>query len=251
MNKRWREYVLVTGFLLVIIACKKNSETSLPTVIKANGDIAAKLNEFRTILGNLNTTTGAIGGRREIDWDAVPDDMLGKKLPTDFFNPVGTGAIPARQRGLGYTDAGAFMVSKTNFAEINAEAATEFSAFSGTKTFANASASLWHLTFEVAGQRTAATINGFGAVFADVDKENSTYIELLNNDKSIGKYYVPVQGNGTKFSFLGVYFKNERITSVRVGHEGRLSDQGRDLSQGGTADLVILDDFLYSEPVAK
>jgi hypothetical protein len=88
-------------------------------------------------------------------------------------------------------------------------------------------------------------------VFADVDKENSTYIELLNNDKSIGKYYVPVQGNGTKFSFLGVYFKNERITSVRVGHEGRLSDQGRDLSQGGTADLVILDDFLYSEPVAK
>jgi hypothetical protein len=251
MKKSWKEYVVAIVFLLVLAACKKKSETVLPIIITANGNITTKLNEFRNLLGNLNTTPGAIGGRREIDWDAVPDDMTGKKLPNDFFNPVGAGAITARQRGLGYTEGGSFMVSKTNFAEINTEAATEFSAFSGNKTFANTDASLWHLTFEVAGQRTVASINGFGAVFADVDKENSTYIELLSNDRSLGKYYVPAQSNGTKFSFLGVYFKNEKITSVRIGHEGRLSDLSRDISQGGTADLVILDDFLYSEPVAK
>jgi hypothetical protein len=251
MKKRWKEYVLVMSLLFALTACKKKSETSLPVITKGNGDITAKLNEFRNLLGNLNIAPGAVGGRREINWDVVPDDMIGIKLPNDFFNPVGADAVPSRQRGLGYTDGGTFMVSKTNFAEINTEAATEFSAFSGNKTFANTDASLWHLTFEVAGQKTAATINGFGAVFADVDKENSTYIEFFSNDKSLGKYYVPAQGTGTKFSFLGVYFKNDKITRVRVGHEGRLSDQSKDISQSGTADLVILDDFLYSEPVAK
>ncbi len=251
MTKRWNVSVLALFIVLIVSACKKEKEKQLPVIIKANGDIANQINEFRNLLGELNTTAGAVTGRREINWDAVPDDMMGIKLPNDFFNPVGAGAIPSRQRGLGYTEGGTFMVSKTNFAEVNTEASSEFAAFSSNKTFANTDASLWHLTFEVAGQRTAATIQGFGAVFTDVDKDNSTFLEFFSNDVSIGKYYVPAQGNGTKFSFLGVYFKNEKITRVRAGHEGRLKDNGRDISQGGTQDLVILDDFLYSEPVAK
>lgn len=251
MTKRWNVYVVAAAIVLILSACKKEKEKQLPTIIKGNGDITNQLNEFRNLLGQLNTTTGAVTGRREINWDSVPDSLAGKKLPPDFFNPTGDASLVPRQRGLSYPPDGNFMVSKTNFAEVNTEASPEFAAFSGNKTFANTDASLWHLTFEVAGQRTVATIQGFGAVFTDVDKDNSTFLEFFNNDESIGKYYVPAQGGGTKFSFLGIYFKDEKITRVRVGHEGRLKDNGRDISQGGTNDLVVLDDFLYSEPVAK
>ncbi len=88
--------------------------------------------------------------------------MLGKKLPNDFFNPVGNGAVLSRQRGLGYTERGSFMVSKINFAEINANAAAEFQAFIGNKVFANVDVSLWDIVLEVPCQRVAASVNGLG-----------------------------------------------------------------------------------------
>jgi hypothetical protein len=177
--------------------------------------------------------------------------MLGKKLPNDFFNPVGNDAVLSRQRGLGYTEQGSFMVSKINFAEINANASAEFQAFSGNKVFANVDVSLWDITFEVPGHRVAASVNGFGAVFADVDNAKSTFMEFFNGTKSLGKYYVPVQAVGSKFSFLGVYFKNETVSKIVIGHDGKLSDGLKDISQGGTNDLIVIDDFIYSEPVAR
>jgi hypothetical protein len=239
--------------LLATAACKKKEELQKAVVVTSNGNINEQLNNFRNLLGaKLNTTPNASGGRREINWDAVPDDLMGLPLPNDFFNPKGNDAsLAARQRGLTYTGTGAFMVSKQNFAEINAEASTEFAAFSGNKLFANTDASLWDIAFEVAGASTQASVKGFGAVFADVDVAKSTFMEFYNGTKSLGKYYVPVQNGVTKFSFLGVYFNSETITSVKVGHNGTLKNGQKDVSQGGTLDLIALDDFLYSEPVAK
>jgi len=49
--------------------------------------------------------------------------MLNKDLPNDFFNPTGPGAPQARQRGLAYAAGGQFRVSRTNFSEINNNAA--------------------------------------------------------------------------------------------------------------------------------
>ena len=54
------------------------------------------------------------------------------------------------------------------------------------------------------------------------------------------------------FSFLGVRFnKSERITKVTVTHDGFLEEGTKDVSEGGARDLVVLDDFIYSEPVAQ
>jgi hypothetical protein len=239
-------------------SCKKegsgvNNQSDETVVIKGSGDIHDKIDAFRHLLGDqLNTTPGATGGRREVNWDGVPDSMVGKPLPFDFFNPTGAGAPAARQRGLAYASTGEFRVSNANFVEVNNQAATQFSAFSGNKTFANISSNLWEVGFQVAGETTAASAKGFGAVFSDVDLANSTSLEFFNGQKSLGKFFVPTHDATTGFSFLGVYFKNnEVITLVRVSHDGMLNEGQKDISDGGAHDLVVFDDFLYSEPVQR
>lgn len=243
-------YLILSLFLFS--QCKKENEQKPEALVfKANGDINPVLNRFRTQLGALNNTPGFTTGRREINWEGVPDSLMGLKMPNDFFNPTAAGSPVARQRGLVYAGADNAVVSKTNFAEINATASTEFSAFSGTKTFAVTNAALWPVNFRVAGQNTEATIQGLGIVFSDVDKDNSTFIEYFNGERSLGKFFVPAHNITGSFSFLGVFFPFEQVTHVKVGHEGTVSGGGKDISQGGTNDLVILDDFIYSEPVAR
>lgn len=232
-------------------ACKKKEKNTEAVVVTANGNITASINEFRSLLGaTLNTTPGAIGGRREINWDGVPDSMMHQKLPFDFFNPVRTEGAAARLRGLTYTELGSFMISNAAFDAVNDVAASEFEAFSGNKVFANTDASLWDIAFEVPGTKTPAGVKGFGAVFVDVDVAAASFVEFFNGTNSLGRYYVPVQNSESKFSFLGVYFPNDIITSVRIGHNGTLKNGQKDVSQGGTHDLIVLDDFFYSEPVA-
>lgn len=235
----------------IFTGCSKDEPVVASVVFSANGNISAKLGDFRTQLGNLNTTTGMTTGRREINWEGVPDSLMGLRMPGDFFNPTGAGAPVALQRGVVYLGSGEPVVSKTNFADVNAQAATEFSAFSGSKTFAVTNSIQWPVNFRVAGQTTPATVKGFGIVFSDVDKNNSTFIEFFHDERSLGKFFVPAHDGTSNFSFLGVYFPSETVTHVLVGHEGKLSDGGKDISQGGASDLVILDDFIYSEPAAK
>jgi hypothetical protein len=234
-------FIVLMVIVITVVSCKKthtgDSGGDVIT-IKATGDITAKLNEFRQVLGaTLNTAPGAVGGHREINWDGVPDSLLGKPLPNDFFNPVGTDAsLASRQRGLAYEAVGQFMVTNNVFATVNSLAAPEFRTFSGTNSFANIGSNLWQIDPRVAGTATNATIKGMGIVFSDVDLANSTSIEFFTDTKSLGKFFVPQHDNTTSFSFLGVYFKNEKVTHVRVKHDGF---------------LVILDDFLYDEPVKQ
>jgi hypothetical protein len=238
--------------LFITAGCSKEKQQSVNAVVfSAAGDVNAKLNEFRNQLGTLNTTTGVTGGRREINWDGVPDSLMSLRMPDDFFNPVGAGAPVARQRGFVYAGTGNAVVSKTNFADINAQAAPEFASFSGSKTFAVTNSNLWPVGFRVAGTNTVAAIKGFGLIASDVDKNNSTFIEFFDGDKSLGKFYLPAHDITSSFTFLGVYFPDNKITEVKIGHEGILSAGQKDVTQGGPEDLIILDDFIYSEPTAN
>ena len=254
MTSRLISIKLLAVILLIafVSACSKDENDDI-VVFEASGDINGTLNQFRQTLGaQLNSTPGAIGGRREINWDGVPPEMLNVALPGDFFNPTFAGAPAARQRGLAYAGVGGeFRVSASLFAEVNAGAANQFVAFSGDRTFANISSNLWDAEFRVPGQTLAATVKGFGAVFSDVDGTNTTFLEFFNESRSLGKFFVPAKSSQSNFSFLGVYFKNERVTRVRIGHDGHLGEGINDISNGGTKDLIILDDFLYDEPVQK
>ncbi|HEU5167737.1 MAG TPA: hypothetical protein VFU29_19460 [Chitinophagaceae bacterium] len=242
--------LIASLLIIVLVSCKKESNEKQPQVFKATGDISGTMTDFRNLLGNLNTTPGVTSGRREINWDGVPDNMIGKALPNDFFNPTTSGAPVSQQRGLIYAaGVGEFRVSSTNFSDIDPASSGEFSTFSGTKAFANISANLWPIGFQVAGERTAAFSKGVGIVFSDVDLPNSTSLEFFEGEKSLGKFFVPSHTAASSFSFLGVYFPgNEHITKVQVNHDGILSDGQKDISAGGQHDLVILDDFVYAEP---
>lgn len=242
-------------FFILVGACSKDKENKKSNddivVITATGDINAGLNEFRELLGDvLNTTPGVAGGRREINWDGVPEEFLNKKLPDDFFNPTGPAASLSNQRGLRYSAGGNFQVSKTNFAEVNPGASEQFTSFSGDKSFANISSNLWEVGFEVPGQSIEASVKGFGIVFSDVDLAKTVSLEFFNEEKNLGKFFVPAK-EGSNFSFLGVYFKNEQVTSIRVKHDGQLDEGQNDITKNGPVDLVVMDNFLYSEPVKK
>lgn len=250
MNKM--VFVAAVG-LFVITSCKKDKTENKqePVVITANGDITAKLNEFRLLLGDpVNTTTGVTTGRREINWDAVPDEFAAKSLPHDFFNPLSEVAPASRKRGLTYDPGGNgdFRVSATGFAEVSTANAAQLKSFSGTKTFTNISSSDWELNFQVAGTATPAFIRGFGMVFTDVDISSSTSLEFFSGNKSLGKFYAPVQSATGNHSFLGVYFPDEKITRIKVLHGNGLLSNDMDISLGGTKDIVAMDDFLYNEP---
>ncbi|MGZ8554727.1 MAG: hypothetical protein ACXWV8_15045, partial [Chitinophagaceae bacterium] len=71
---------------------------------------------------------------------------------------------------------------------------------------------------------------------------------FFNEGKSLGKFFVPAK-EGSNFSFLAVYFKNEQVTSIQVKHDGHLDKGQNDITNNGPVDLVVMDNFLYSEPV--
>ena len=251
---RFLFYVVVVATVSIFtVACKKDKVENDVKVISGTGDITSKVNEFRQILGSqLNTAPGAVGGRREINWDGVPADLLNKPLAGDFFNTIGNNIPATRQRGLVYS-AGVnnFQVSSDGFKSANSSTVAEFTAFSGNQIFANVGGNLWDIGFQVPGEPVPATVQGFGLVFSDVDLANSTFIEFFDGDESAGKFYAPAHDANTNLSFLGVYFNNKKITHVRVSHDGKLTEGGKDISAGGQRDFVAFDDFLFDEPVKQ
>ncbi|HET9430945.1 MAG TPA: hypothetical protein VFO70_07200 [Chitinophagaceae bacterium] len=246
-----KNLILLLALSFAIIRCNKDEDSPLPQaiVIKGSGNIADELDQFRNLLGSvLNTTPGQTSGRREINWDGVPDAFVNQQLPHDFFNPTDAGSSPSLQRGLLYSPEVDARISNMVFADREASHAAEFAPFSGNKTFSAVSSNLWNVEFEVAGQRVAAAVHGFGAVFSDVDEAASTNIEYFSGNRSLGVYAVPVRSTGSH-SFLGVYFPVVKVTRVRIMQGNAALENGvKDISSGGTKDLVIMDDFLYDEP---
>jgi len=229
------------------------SEKNKVVVIKAAGNITTALGKFRNLLGTLNTTPGAHGGRREINWDGGPPELTNNDLfPGDFFAATDPALPDGRKRGLINTTPGTgFSISDNDFSFINPTYRRQFNAFSPLKTFTAVGSNITDNFFKVPGTDIDATVQGFGVVFSDVNNASSTSMEFYNGDRLLGSFKVPNTGNNNPggFSFLGVYFPNEKVTRVRIfSGSAALSPTQDDLSDGGGEDLVIMDDFIYSEP---
>ncbi len=142
-------------------------------------------------------------------------------------------------------------MDSTDFIDLDPTFGALFDAFSPKKTFAYTTNVVTQAVFKVPGTNTGATVKGFGVIFSDVDVVNSTLIEYFNGDKSPGIYYAPVRSTGSGFSFLGVYFPDDKVTRVKITADSATPGAGiKDIWDDGTADLVVMDDFLYSEPAA-
>jgi hypothetical protein len=228
------------------------------SVLATAGDsatVAGTINEFRGLLGDsLNTTPGKTSGRREVNWDAVPPKFTNNaSFPGDFFNSTVDSDPVGRKRGLVMLNTGnAFRVDSTDFSEIDASYAKQFETFSKKRLFTTIGTNVTMVTFKVPGTATDAFVKGFGVVFSDVDKADATTVEYFSGNTSLGVYNVPVHPASGSFSFVGVQFKDAKVTSVKItSGNGVLAAGMKDITDGDVNDLVVMDDFLYSEPIAN
>jgi len=254
MNTRHARFLFAPLAALIVMGCSKdNSSPTQPapgpqgTVITATGDIAAKVADFRTLLGDPSNggTPGPLpAGRREVNWDGAGARPFNNQdgFPLDFFN----NNVKA---GLVY-DGGTFRNDSLSFAEINPTYANEFKPFSPKLMFSAVGGHEIDAAFRVAGAQTPAVVTGFGAVFSDVDVAQVTSIEPLDKDgRSLGRFFVPVRSDANGLSFLGVKFDQAIVASVRIiCGNGTLGAATNDITDGGTVDLVVVDNFIYGEP---
>jgi hypothetical protein len=250
---------LMAGVLL-ITSCHKDDDKEPPsvqaTIVEGTGDLTTALAEFRALLGEpLNTTPNQTTGRREVNWDGVPPAFTNNNtFPFDFFNSTDGAAPNGRKRGLILDNStGVFRIDSTDFTDIDPSYTASFDAFSPKRLFISVGTNITEAIFKVPGTATSATVKGFGVVFSDVDYSYSTTLEFFEGSKSLGVYKAPeINGKTSDFSFLGVYFPNNKITRVKItSGNGVLASGVKDVSDGGSKDLVVMDDFLYSEPVAQ
>jgi hypothetical protein len=218
-------------------------------VVTGSGDVTATVADFRAVLGDPNNggTAGAqAAGRREINWDGVPAAFTNNAaFPGDFFNTRSTRGIVISTSGAG------LRVSDNAVSDVDASYAQQFEFFSPRKTFLAEGSAVLDVTFQVPGSAEPAAVRAFGVVFSDVDRQGGASLEFFSREGSLGRFEPPVRNGAGSLSFLGVAFDQKIVTRVRiVSGTGALGAGVKDLTAGGPADLVIMDDFLYDEPQA-
>lgn len=223
-----------------------------PRVLAAAGRIRPTVKRFRRLLGpdNGGAPDGSRSGRREINWDAVPDQFASPNaLPGDFFNARTT---PRARGALLETPGDHVAVSAdrdnpdgapVRFGDVNASYSARFRTFSPERLFSPIGSNVVNLRFRVPGTRTPALVRGFGAVYTDIDRRENTAFKYFDAEgRSLGKFAAPVSKRG--LSFLGVIFPRAIVARVRIEYgSGRLGPP-----ESRRYDVAVMDDFLYAEP---
>ena len=259
MKKTLLALSLIISGSVIITSCSKDDDnynnTPIPpensdiVVDRGFGDssgVVISINKFRATAGQtVNTAPGATGGRREVNWDGVPDSAA-----ADFFNPTAVEAPGGRKRGLVYFPSTVLLrTSLTGFSNIDPSYANQFKQFSRPRLFNSHNSNVTEIRFKVPGTSVDAFVRSIGIVFADVDDASATTVELFDGDKSLG--LAKAQPSNGQFSFVGMSTTVGKITRVKITTgNGILAPGVKDVSDGGSKDLVVMDDFIYSEPVA-
>ncbi|CAN5726499.1 hypothetical protein BH20VER1_BH20VER1_17170 [soil metagenome] len=221
----------------------------------AGAGATAARDQFRTDVGGGTTAgpNGSFGGvRREINWDGVPDSFSSPNaLPANFFNVNSPRGAVFSTPGSGFqVSANAGGPAPVNFGNIDPSYTNTFAPFSPQRLFTPIGSNIMDVTFFVAGTAIAAVTSAFGAIFTDVDVANTTSMQFFDRaNVSLGTFFVPaVPGGNQSISFLGVSFANADIARVRITLGNAALGAGV-VDNNGTLDLVVMDDFLYAEPV--
>ncbi len=215
--------------------------------------IQAQVDAFRASLGPLNpNVAGSFGtGRREINWDAVPNAFSAPNaLPANFFNVNSPRGVVFSTTGSGFAlSANAASGTPVEFGNIDPTYANVFDTFSTERLFTAIGSNIVDVNFFIAGSPTAAVTRGFGAVFSDVDLASTTSLQFFDSaNSSLGIFFAPTG----MFSFLGVSFGSSLVSRVRITSGNTALAAGvldGPVPGAATRDLVVMDDFIYAETV--
>ena len=209
--------------------------------------IQGVVDAFRNAVGSPNNgnTPGPLpSGRREINWDGGGAGAAATTFPIPMttFNTA-----PTTRGAVFITPGTSFEISGQpipEFGDLNASYPLSFIPFSSPRLFTTLGSTITDVLFFRPGTDIPATTNGFGAVFTDVDLAAITSIEYFNNaGESLGTVFVPPANNG--LSFVGVVFSSERIGLARITSGNTAPGP----SESSTVDIVVMDDFIYGEPL--
>jgi hypothetical protein len=244
---------LLSAGLALAFTCGSSSLQAAPvTFLAAGADaaaIAGTVDAFRASLGSLNANVaGSFGsGRREINWDGVPNGLAAPgNLPANFFNTNSPRGAVFTGPGTGFQVSGNAGVGPIRFNNINPTYSSQFDTFSAQRLFTSLGSNVYDVLFFVPGSTTPALVSGFGSVFTDVDAADTTsieYFDALNN--SLGTYFALDFAGDQTLAFVGVDFDANVVSRIRV------TAGNQALGPITTGDVVVADDFIYGEPVAR
>jgi hypothetical protein len=162
-----------------------------PRVTTASGATPAAIqpavDAFRTELGTLNPNVAQSfpGGRREINWDGVPDQFSSPNaFPGGFFNANSPRGATFSTPGTGFqVSANVASGTPLHFGNIDPSYTAEFTVFSAPRLFAPLGSTVTDVHFFVPGTARQATTNAFGVVLTDADREGQRDGHLLRRPR--------------------------------------------------------------------
>jgi hypothetical protein len=236
----------------LMVLCPTGLAQADPITFQASGAnaaaIQAAVDAFRTDLGTLNpNVAGSFGtGRREINWDGVPDAFSAPNLlPNNFFNANSPRGAEFSTPGTGVAVSANAAAGPVRFGNIDPNYPSLFQVFSPQKLFTAIGSNIVDVSFFIPGSSTPALTQGFGAVFTHAALPDTTSLMFFGaNNESLGTFFVPSFPGDQTFSFLGADFGSLEVSRVRIT-SGNVALAPGQLGPG----VTVMDDFIYGEPV--
>lgn len=217
--------------------------------------LQSTVDQFRSELGdpnNANVPGPLSSGRREINWDGAPGTNVASPAVTPFLGFQHIRGAVFTTPGTGFLQT---PLTAPELLDINPTYGTIFSLFSPLRIFVPIGDNIVDVFFfvpgtTVPGPATPATVSGFGAIFTDVDRSDSTKIEYFNiRGRLLFASFVPASPGSKTLSFAGVTFHDRRVYRVRITSGNTpLGQADRPSGLIGESDIVAMDDFIYGEP---
>jgi len=243
--------------------CARHGDLAINVVNAAARDyigLEPAFEAFRDILGGDNNGNNAgpfEDGHRQINWDApiVPFDMPGNFFASTVDRGLTVNANRPEFRVSNPADG-----SDHLFDSISPEAAEDFSTFSPQRLFAPLKDNKILVTFSVPGTKghQRGTVDGFGAIFSDVDRDGKTLIIYYDvHGCEIHREAAKPFDKG--LSFVGAHFEETPIYSVVIVNGDLPLIHTKPICntircklgyEKPKFDVVAMDDFLFSEPQA-
>src|SRR5438046_1718244 len=154
--------------------------------------------------------------------DAVPDAFAAPNpMPANFFNHNSPRGALFFTLGTGFqisADSNNPTNTAVRFGNINPEFPNLFSVFSPERLFTAIGSNITETLFFIPGTTRSATVKGFGAVFTDVNTDDSTMIEYfdVNGNLLVAQNVMPGTIHRGSLSFLGVAFDVPIVFFVRI-----------------------------------